>query len=395
MRVLHIVASLGNGSGIAEAVLRLANASSAETTLAAVARKDEALACDVERDDARVVLFDKSLPGIVCFSLDMLLRLPALVRAADLVHVHGAWTFPVWWGCRLALRHGRPLVRSPHGSFVRGALRKSSLFKRVAASLAERPAVERAQCLVATSQAEREDLRLFAPGAPEAVVIPNGIWTPERVGAPAAARSGQRTVLCLSRLHPLKGLENLIDAWALAAPGSGWRLRIVGPGSPAYRAALRGRADRAGCGTSVHVEEAVYGEEKWVRLRSADLAAQPSLSECFGLAVGEALACGVPAIATKGAPWSELLGRAAHEADWQDSRSIERDGMAANGRCGWWMDIGVEPLAAALREAMALSDDERRALGENGRRLVESKYRWQDVAAQMDRVYESALRKGV
>ena len=56
-------------------------------------------------------------------------------------------------------------------------------------------------------------------------------------------------------------------------------------------------------------------------------------------------------------------------------------------RCGWWVDVGVEPLAEALREAMGLTDEERRAMGESGRRLVERKYRWERVAQAMCGVY--------
>lgn len=63
----------------------------------------------------------------------------------------------------------------------------------------------------------------------------------------------------------------------------------------------------------------------------------------------------------------------------------------AFGRCGWWIDIGVEPLAEALSEAMGLTDEERHAMGANGRRLVEAKYRWESVAQKMEKVYEKCV----
>jgi glycosyltransferase involved in cell wall biosynthesis len=91
----------------------------------------------------------------------------------------------------------------------------------------------------------------------------------------------------------------------------------------------------------------------------------------------------VPVITTKGTPWGELLGE-------EGSNAPPGGGAGSSGRCGWWIDIGVEPLARALEEAMGLTDDERRAMGENGRRLVEARYTWEQVGAQMEALIATA-----
>ena len=57
------------------------------------------------------------------------------------------------------------------------------------------------------------------------------------------------------------------------------------------------------------------------------------------------------------------------------------------GLCGWSIDIWVAPLAETLREAMSVSDEERYAMGENGRRLLEAKYTWPAIAEQMKAAY--------
>jgi len=116
----------------------------------------------------------------------------------------------------------------------------------------------------------------------------------------------------------------------------------------------------------------VAGEAKWNLYRDADLFVLPSHSENFGLVVAEALACGVPVITTRGTPWEDLVTH----------------------RCGWWTEIGVEPLANALREALRLSDEERQHMGRRGRKLVEENYTWPAAAKKMVAVYRWMLGEG-
>ena len=99
--------------------------------------------------------------------------------------------------------------------------------------------------------------------------------------------------------------------------------------------------------------------------RYADVFALPTLNENFGLTVAEALAAGTPVISTKGAPWSGL----------------EREG------CGWWIEHGIEPLAAALAHAMALPREALRAMGDKGREWMARDFSWDCVGRNMLGVY--------
>ena len=113
----------------------------------------------------------------------------------------------------------------------------------------------------------------------------------------------------------------------------------------------------------------VADEKKWDWYRSADLFVLPSKSENFGIVIAEALACGVPVIATRGTPWEDLTTH----------------------RCGWWTEIGAGPLADALNEAVRLTDEERDAMGRRGRKLVEENYTWSAAAKKMVDVYQWML----
>jgi glycosyltransferase involved in cell wall biosynthesis len=247
------------------------------------------------------------------------------------------------------------------------------------------------------------------------VVIPNGVDVAAFAGTgdrEAISRRwpecrGKRVALFLSRLHPLKGLGMLIDAWA-EIPHAGWQLLVVGTDEAGHEAEIKARVERRGLAGAVTFGGPRYGDEKVAVMQAADLFVLPTHSENFGIVVAEALACGVPVITTKGAPWGEILGEEGSNAPPDGAAgssaspggaagsSAPPDGAAgSSGRCGWWVDVGVDPLARALEEAMSLTDEERRAMGENGRRLVEAKYQWPMIAARMARVYEACRFKCV
>src|SRR5262249_10933006 len=146
------------------------------------------------------------------------------------------------------------------------------------------------------------------------------------------------------RIHPKKGLDHLIRAWAKVETGyDHWRLRIVGPAELGHDAELRTLAENLKL-SRVSIEPAIYGDRKYAAFREADIFVLPTLNENFAMTVAEALAAGTPVISTKGAPWA---------------------GLEVN-RCGWWIDHGIEPLAAALNDAMTLPREELRAMGARG-----------------------------
>jgi glycosyltransferase involved in cell wall biosynthesis len=107
--------------------------------------------------------------------------------------------------------------------------------------------------------------------------------------------SDTQTVLFLSRLHPVKRVELLLDAWSeieRRLPNA--QLVIAGDGEPSYVARLRARAESLG--NSVTFAGYVEGDAKHALLQSARVFVLPSLHENFGIAVLEALAGGLPVV---------------------------------------------------------------------------------------------------
>jgi glycosyltransferase involved in cell wall biosynthesis len=243
------------------------------------------------------------------------------------------------------------------------ALRFSRVKKMLFWRLMQGPAVRCAACFHATSDQEYEDIRAYGLTQPVAI-IPNGVDLPE-THSEVATGATDRVVLSLGRIHPKKGLDRLVRAWAkVEAAHPGWRLRIVGPpelGHDSELIALVATLELS----RVSIEPAIYGEEKYTALRQADVFVLPTLHENFAMTVAESLAAGTPAISTKGAPWRRL------EAE----------------RCGWWIDHGIEPLAAALSGAMVLPRAELNAMGARGRDWVARDFGWDAIASRMTAVY--------
>jgi glycosyltransferase involved in cell wall biosynthesis len=291
---------------------------------------------------------------------------------SSLIHSHGVWLPVNHWASRIARRYGIPLIIHPRGMLEPWALDYKAWKKRIAMALYQRSDLEAANVLVATSAAEYENLRMIGLRQPIAI-IPNGVQldvVSESGLHPVSVNNDKRTVLFLSRIHPKKGLLNLVQAWTQLAPQD-WRLCLAGPNEGGHLNEVMDLVREKGITESVEYVGELDGENKASCYRGADLFVLPTYSENFGVVVAEALAYGLPVITTRGAPWADL----------------------ETYNCGWWIDIGVEPLARALREAMALSEEERRAMGERGMEYVR-RYDWDDIARQMIDVYLWVLGQG-
>ncbi len=301
---------------------------------------------------------------------------------ADLVHVHGLWMYPSVVGSQWSCKSGRPVVISPRGMLDPWAVKNSAWKKRLAGWLFENGHLRRAACVHALCKSEYEAIRAYGLRNPVAV-IPNGVELPEaRIESPGpdwagAIPPGSGVLLFLSRIHPKKGLVNLLRAWAQvrATPSrfdSSWYLVIAGWDQGGHQAELQRLTETLGISGSVCFVGPQFDEQKAAALGAADAFVLPSLSEGLPMAVLEAWAYGLPVLMTPGCNLPE--------------------GFAADAALD--MAPEVDSIAAALGRLFAMSDAERRAMGERGRRLVEERFTWPKVAEQMCGVYRWVLGQG-
>lgn len=307
--------------------------------------------------------------------------LDAHVGDFDVVHVHAVFSHASLAAGRACRRRGVPYVVRPLGSLDPWSLRRRRVRKRLLWHLGARRLVRAAAAIHYTTAEERRlaEARL---GLGRGVTIPLGVdgeILEARVEAGAFRRrwpglEGAPYVLAMSRLHPKKGLEALIEAFGALTGDEAfreWRLVIAGDGEPGSVARLRRLAGRRAPAGRVIFTGWLGGPDRLAAYRDAGVLVLPSWQENFALSAVEALASGVPVVLGEGV-------------------NLAADVQAA--RAGWV----TRPEPGALREVLglALADEaERRARGERGRRLVRERFTWPAVAAELEGLYGSVARR--
>ncbi|WP_199442927.1 glycosyltransferase family 4 protein [Umezawaea beigongshangensis] len=211
---------------------------------------------------------------------------------------------------------GVPDVVAPHAERLRLVVLvhlpladETGLAPALAAELdaAERETLRAASAVVATSPWAARRLVEHHGLAPSRVhtVPPGTDPAPLAPGTNAPAR-----LLCVASVTPRKGHDLLVDALAAVADLP-WSCEFAGPHSrdPAHVARVRGLVERHGLGNRVRWSGPLTGAPLAAAYAAADLLVLPSRAETFGMVVTEALARGVPVLATAVSGVPDTLGR--------------------------------------------------------------------------------------
>lgn len=315
-------------------------------------------------------LFNPAGPRMLGFS-------PELARALgrhDLLHQHG-----IWQGISIAVnqwrrRNGKPVVISPHGMLDPWALANSRWKKRLVGALYENANLRGAACLHALAAAETDAIR--AAGFVNRVAeIPNGVDLPSSPCPPASDKDGRKILLYLGRLHPKKGIAELVEAWgALArrAPemAARWRLVIAGWDDGGHRAAFEAQAAQLPEHASVEFPGPLHGAEKHAAFCTADAFILPSHSEGLPVTVLEAWAYGVPSFITEACNLPEALARDAA------------------------VQVSTDPQALAGVLQARLDDPSLAAMADRASALCEETFTWPSVAEQYLATYRWLVERG-
>lgn len=359
-------------------------------------------------------------PKSFCYAPRLLQSLRA--QNPDLVHLHGLWQYPSLAVLQWHRRTHRPCMVSPHGMLDPWALRNSSWKKRLAGWLFQDAQLRSATCLRALCVSEAQSIRAYGLRNP-ICLLPNGVdlpndrgqWTGdggqraenrcsgESVFQSFGGAADRRVLLFLSRIHPKKGLVNLLKAWAEVQrtearnQSSEWVLAIAGWDQGGHEAELKRLATDLGLGwrdlrpptsdlrpltsalrppstahCSLLFAGPLFGADKEAAYRACDAFILPSYSEGLPMVVLEAWAYGKPVLMT---PECNLP-----------------EGFAAEAALK--IETNPESTAAGLRSLLSASRAELQTIGARGRALVADRFTWPKIAAQMKEVYDWMLGGG-
>ncbi len=285
-------------------------------------------------------------------------------------HNHGMWQFnglyPSWIGKQKSI----PVITSPRGTLSQWSFKSGSKSKRIFWPLLQKPSLRNITCFHATSIEEHNEIRSYGFDQPVAI-IPNGIDIPEMS---SNINKQNKTLLFLGRVHPKKGIDILLNAWLkVQSSFPEWNVVIAGSdldilGRGGYLKEIMQYSKKIGC-ERVNFIGPVYGKEKFELYQSASIFVLPTHSENFGMTVAEALSVGTPAIVSHGAPW---------------------EGLEKNN-AGWWIELNEEKFAETFNYVFALSDEEIKNIGLNGRSWMKKDFSWDNLAIKYINIYKWLL----
>jgi glycosyltransferase involved in cell wall biosynthesis len=296
----------------------------------------------------------------------------------DLVDNHYLFSYVPTCAAAIARHRKISYTIRTQGQLTPWALKQSPLKKQLYSSLIERRNLNQAAAIHCTTPQEEQDLRDFGIKTP-AITLPLGVQPAIQI---ADAKSELRQlyqipgdrliVLFLSRLHPKKRPDLLIDAFQqVASQNFNSHLLMAGSGEADYLAYLQQlAAQKLGDFPSGTLRERITftglitGRKKNILLQGADIFALPSYSENFGIAVAEAMAAGLPVIVTPGVQIAPEI-------------STAQGGIIINNRA---------ELITALTQLLE-SPQMRSHLSHNAMKLAKDKYNWDSIANQLITAY--------
>ena len=324
-----------------------------------------------------------------------------------LIHTHGIWIYSSMATHAYAKKLRIPYMISPHGMLDPWAVKNSRWKKIPAYWLYERAHLHEASVMRALCESEAESFRKFGLKKP-IVIIPNGIDLPEEehveVERLKVDKGGKKTLLFLGRVHPKKGLPNALRAFAERIKAKSgrlkqecpWQLVIAGWDQGGHEAELMKLCEELGLSFSHKMHKnhkesdqaldarrstldsevifwgPAFGNDKRSLLRGADAFVLSSFSEGLPMSVLEAWSYRLPVVMT---PECNLP-----------------EGFDADAAIR--IETGVESIAEGLETLFSMNDADLRTMGTKGRALVEEKFTWQTIAAQMHEVYDWMLGGG-
>lgn len=388
MKVLHVIPSVSERSGgPGQAIIPMCGSLSAQGIEVLLAATDDGLpeqntpggpkrGAVTRYKNLPAIFFPVQLGASFKYSRPFAVWLDEHVADYDVVHIHAIFNHACLAAARACSKKGVPYIVRPLGTLDPWSMNQKSFKKKLFWKAGVKTMLTGAAAIHYTTEGEQKAVE-NSLGLNHGVVVPLGVEKPKTPASDAVAKLAERFpdlldhpyVLVLSRLHPKKALDVLINAFVSLtkrAEFRQWRLVLAGEGPDDYVASLKRMVTERDADDLVIFPGWLEGEHKEAALRNASLLALASQQENFGLCVMEALAAGVPV----------LLSPEVNLADAVDAAGA-----------GWIANVDTKDLEAKLAEALG-SELERAKRGAAGRNFSDG-YSWENIGSQLKEMYGS------
>lgn len=290
----------------------------------------------------------------------------------DLIHSQNLWDPLYHKVAKIARKNGIPYMMTPRGCLEPWSLGKKRLKKKIALALYQKADLQKASCILATSDMEAQNIRDLGITSPVAV-IPNGIDVNEYACRRNYFKQVKEQICFISRIHEKKGIEFLINAWEhLSIKFPNWNVVVAGNGESIYLNKLKKNIKDKNLQDSFQIIPPVFGKDKYRLYCESSIFVLPSYSENFGMVIAEAMSCGLPVITTNGTPWQVL----------------NKENL------GWCIDLQLNLLIETLQEAMELGKDGLYKKGQACSDYINSTFQYQEVAKHNREAYYWLINGG-
>ena len=303
-------------------------------------------------------------------------QLRSIVNSIDIVHIHGLWQPILSAAANIGKENGLKYVITPHGMLTPWSLAQKRYKKQAALVFSWKKILQEASFIHMLSKEEEHESQVSGVTTP-VEIMPNGIFDKKDNkkiirAMPSFSEcnitTGKPYILFIGRLHYVKGLDYLVNAFRqIAVFEKNIDLVIAGPDFGEKDKLLR-LVEKYALGDRIHFIGAVYGEEKYQLFADALCLCQPSRQEGFSMTITEAMSMGLPVVIT---------------------RTCRFPGVEEAG-AGEVVDLDADGISEALLKIIRDSDWRERA-GRAARELVLENYTWPRIAEKSIGAYTRVL----
>lgn len=372
MKTLHVIPSIHpRYGGPSKAIIEMCEALSKVGVECDIATTHFSGETKILARETRVYSF-KASSGEYKFSLGLYLWLKKNIKNYDLVHIHSVFCFPTFIAARIASQNKVPYILRTIGQLYPWVLaNRSSFFKKIYLGLIEKKTIDMARFLHFTTEDEKNSIGVKINNKKN-FVLPLGVNIPKKIHKTKFEEffpelKNKKILLFLSRIHPKKGLELLLNSFDKKTDLT---LVVAGSGNEEYVSKIKRIAQKLNIKNQVKFTGHISGKRKLALLQNSVAFILPSYTENFGISVVEAMASGVPILISKNVGLSD---------------DIEKN------EAGITFNLDINSIRKSIEKIK--NNGKILKMKKNGLKLVQEKYNWKKIAREQVKIYERIINK--